>query len=204
MSKHIAFPIEHDTTAVMAYDDWFLAQLQTNHEAGYWVAYRILATRFDAEDVLQEASINAWEARKSFRGDESNFRGWFATVVYHAAINLVRKRNQVRSRESSADQLHGEEDANLLMLLTNGERTPDECLLAQESLQELVVAVRQLPRVYREVILLRYGENLTCKEVAARLRIGESAVKTRLYRAHQQLKEVGGMRDLLEAITRER
>lgn len=203
MPKHIAVPVAHNTTSARTSDDWFLAQLAAHREIGYRVAYRILASWPDAEDALQEALIDAWKARATFRGDESTFRGWFATIASRAAIDLVRKRKRIRERESSADALHGE-TANLLMLVVDDERLPDERLLTQEALQALIVAVRQLPEMYREVILLHYGENLTCQQMAERLGVGMSTVKTRLYRAYRQLKGLDGMHGLLEVITRDR
>jgi RNA polymerase sigma-70 factor (ECF subfamily) len=144
-------------------------------KAMYNVGYRITGNSDDAEDVLQEAFISAFNNLDHYRGDAA-FGAWLKRIVINKAINQVSKRKHQSIPEDDRWDV-AEEDAPM------------------EYADELTVdrvkrAIHQLPDGYRSVLSLYLLEGYDHQEIAEIMSISESTSKSQLNRAKGKLREL--------------
>lgn len=146
------------------------------------VARAILRNDGDAEDVIQDAYVRAYEHLDQFAG-KAAFSTWLIRIAIHEA--LARKRRNGRLEELEAVQ---NKDDRIPILKSS---TPDpEAQTAQfESRQLLQEAIEALPDDYRTIVIMRDVEEMNVAETAASLEVSEALVKTRLHRAHAMLRK---------------
>lgn len=132
----------------------------------YRLAYGILRSREDAEDVVSETILRAYEKLHTLRRQEA-FRAWLMQIAANEA-----KKIYARNKRSSPV-----EDLEVYMPAFQDEH------------HELWDVVMGLEIGYREVILLYYYERFTIPEIAGALRISEGTVKSRLSRGRKLLRE---------------
>lgn len=147
----------------------------------YRVARAILRDDSEAEDVMQDAYVRAYEHLNQFAG-KAAFSTWLTRIAVHEA--LARKRRRGRVEELEAVQAR----RDCMPMLKSS--TPDpEARTAQSQLRQLLEsAIEALPEDYRTVVVLREVEELNVAETAASLEVSEAVVKTRLHRAHAMLR----------------
>ncbi|MDQ1912908.1 RNA polymerase sigma factor [Paenibacillus sp. GD4] len=129
----------------------------------------------DAQDLTQETFLRAYR-KLAARQEERSFAAW----IYSIATNLVK--DEWKKRRMELTELDSQ--------LPSGEKGPEEALLLEERKRELLVYLEQLPRGYREALLLRYTGDLSYEEIGELLGIPTSKVQNDLYRAKQRLKQV--------------
>lgn len=146
----------------------------------------IIRSRIDdsnaAEDVLQEVSIAALRNRDS-ASSINHIRGW----LYQIAIRQVllfrrteaRQRNKLKRYAVSGLASSGIEDASI--------KAGDE---SSEGIAELRVALATIRPSDRQILMMKYSDNLTCKQIAKHLGVKETTVQTRLLRARRKMKEL--------------
>src|SRR5665213_1755041 len=153
----------------------------------YHVALKITHNREDAEDVSQQALLNAYTHMDQFQGN-SRFSTWLTRIAINEALMKVRKR---RSEDHYLSYDDGQEDgANPVDMLRAGDTfDPDVLYTRAENQRVLREAIGGL-RVTSQVVISLLGlEERRTKEAAKVLNLSQSAVKTRLARARQQLRE---------------
>ncbi len=144
-----------------------------------WLTGR-LGNRTLAEEAAQEAFVRAWFALARFRTGEAFFP-WLSGIALQVAQEMWRAdRRRDRHRQSAVATAMGSADAG-----ANGIKEPD---------LRLRQAVDALPGAHRDVVLLRYYGQCSCKEVAERLGLPLGTVTKMLSRAHAQLRELLGQR----------
>ncbi len=149
----------------------------------YRVAIQLMGSRDEADDVLQEAMIQACGRISTFEG-RSGLGSWLHRIVVNAA--LMRLRQQKTSIQS-LDAPAAPDQAPLAATLAAGPDL-DTQLLTQELSQELDQAIRRLPTSLRTAVVLRDIEGLSTREAAEALQVSEAALKVRLHRAHVALR----------------
>jgi len=176
--------------------------LVTEAKAGSYPAFEELVNRYekkiyrlglnltgnpeDAEDVLQETFLKAFEHLGDFRAD-SKFYTWIVRIGLNEALMKLRKR---RSDKSVPVQDHVDEDGEFTPReFTEWPPYPEQLLQQTELRAILESAARQLPPAFRSVFFLRDVEGLSTQETAELLNLTISAVKARLFRARLQLRE---------------
>ena len=152
----------------------------------YHIAYKIVESIQDAEDVLQETFLKAFENLAKFRG-ESSFYTWIVQIAVNAALQRVKKR---RSQTVSLDGLYGDDDDFRPQQIVAWDETPEELYSREETQHILEEAIASLPTLYRTVFLLRDVENMPMADIARILEISLPAAKSRLIRARLELREV--------------
>ncbi len=164
----------------------FAAVIDRCGDTVYHVAYRLLGSREEAEDVLQETFLQAFQHLKDFRG-EARLCTWLYRIAYNLALMRLRRKEP---ETISIDQpLNLGDDEEVPRELFDWCCLPEEELLRAELRSVLEEAIRSLPPGLRAVFLLRDGEGLSTEEVARILGISTDAVKTRLHRARLRLRE---------------
>jgi RNA polymerase sigma-70 factor, ECF subfamily len=134
-----------------------------------------------AEDVVQDALLTVHRARHTYDGARP-FAPWFYAILNSRLIDALRSRKRLTGREVVDDDALARQAAPAA---PDGRRDMSE---------QLARAVSNLPRVQREVVSLLKYDDLSVREVAARLGMSEAAVKATAHRGYKILrKTVGGI-----------
>jgi RNA polymerase sigma-70 factor, ECF subfamily len=152
----------------------------------YHIAYRIVENAQDAEDVLQETFLKAFEKLHTFRG-ESSFYTWTVQIAVNAALQRVKRR-----RNHPMVPIDNNDDADDFFPpheIVVWEENPEQLYAKREAQEILERAIGALPLIYRTVFLLKDVENLPMGDVARSLGISVPAAKSRLIRARLELRE---------------
>lgn len=134
----------------------------------------------DAEDVAQEAFVQAYVKLRSFAGG-SSFYTWLYRIAVNAAISRKRRRREQTSVDSQREQLGLEPQ-------DDGERA-DERLLREERAVMVQRALSRLSDEHRTILVLREIDDYDYDEIARILELPVGTVRSRLHRARLQLKE---------------
>ena len=150
------------------------------------LAQHITQNREDAEDVLQEAFLKAYEHLDQFQG-QSKFYTWIVRIAVNQALMKLRKRKSDRS-VSLDDTIDTGED-NIVREIATWDENPEQKYSREELNSILTSAVDGLTPIYRAVFVLRDIDGLSTEEAAEALELSVPAVKSRLLRARLQLRE---------------
>jgi RNA polymerase sigma-70 factor (ECF subfamily) len=156
-------------------DERAFAVLVRRH-GGYLVAFatRMLGSRADADDCVQESLITAWRRLPELR-EPDRVKAWFSTIVARKATDRIRARKPV----TPIDDV--EPEATL--------PTPDEAAVASSQLDMLRRVIDDLPTDQRTVWLLREVSGQSYEEISRELGISATAVRGRLSRARATVVE---------------
>lgn len=163
---------------IVAGDPGRFTELMRRHNQRLYRAARAITRDSDeAEDVVQQAWVTAFDKLDQFRGD-ARFTTWLTRIVINEALGRIRTRTR------RADLAVVGEGASMSI----DERTPEDEASAHELGRALEQQIDALPELYRPVLMLRDVEELDTAETAACLGITEEMVRVRLYRARQMLQ----------------
>ena len=152
----------------------------------YRLGANITGNSEDAEDVLQEAFLKAFQHLPDFRAD-SRFYTWLVRIAVNEALMKLRKR---RSDRSVPVEDHLDEDGEIVPReFADWKPNPEQQFAQAEIEMILRNAAQALPSAYRTVFLLRDVEDLSTAETAEVLGLTEGTVKARLFRARLMLRE---------------
>jgi RNA polymerase sigma-70 factor (ECF subfamily) len=153
------------------------------------LARRIVRDDDDAQDVIQEACLQALRAAAAFEG-RAQLSTWLHRIVVNAALTRLRQRRR-RCEDAFDDGLPASESAKAERgVASRWARSPEELLAQREARSVVRATMAHLPRDYRTVLELRDLEELDTDATAARLGISPNAVKTRLHRARRALRSL--------------
>jgi len=152
----------------------------------YRSALAITRSPADAEDVVQETFLRAYEHLAQFRG-EAKFQTWLTQIALNTARMRLRKNHG--ALWESLDQPRTTEEGVLPRDVREWRENPEQQLGREEIETVLHQALKGLPAGYREVVALRDIQLLSTQETAEILGLSVANVKTRLLRARLQLRE---------------
>ena len=135
-----------------------------------------------AEDFFQETWIRVLERGHQYDG-KSKFEAWLFAIARHLVIDWQRSK-----KAQSLDALTAPEQERPLQIANESEPSPLHQVLAQESEQNVQASLGKISAIYREVLVLRFQEELQIEEMAGVLSIPVSTVKSRLYRGLEALR----------------
>jgi RNA polymerase sigma-70 factor, ECF subfamily len=150
------------------------------NERIYRAARSIVRDEQEAEDVMQQAYVNAFTHLRQFNGS-AQFSTWLTRIAINEALARVRRRGRY---EAFDDDLSNVEP----FMSTNPVQSPERQAFAGELRGLLEWAIDTLPDGMREVFVLRDVEGLSTAEVAESLDVSEDVVKTRLSRGRAALR----------------
>jgi RNA polymerase sigma-70 factor, ECF subfamily len=130
----------------------------------------------DVDDLVQEALLEAWRGRASFRGD-ATLLTWVLGIARRRALS--RRRSTAR-REQVLRALRAVDD----------QPVPPDVLQDEETVRRVRTALDALEPAYAELLVLRYYESRTVHDIAATLGETEKAVESRLHRAREALRDL--------------
>jgi RNA polymerase sigma-70 factor (ECF subfamily) len=167
-------------------DESALAELYDRHAgAMLGVALRILKLRQDAEDLVHDVFVEAWQKAADFDAARGSVRSWLLVRVRSRGVDRLRSLTAARRRGLLGDGENGPEEADPKVApVWDG---PDR--------ERARKALDGLPEPQRTLVELAYFEGMTCSEMAAHCAIPIGTVKSRLSAALGKLREalaVGG------------
>lgn len=161
----------------------FLEETEQYHERLYHIAYSQMNDVHDAEDAVQEALIKAARKHEQFEG-KSGLYTWLVRIVINQCHDMRRKRTRIRQRSVSMVS----ENEEKVLEIPDARRDPEKNAELSDESQRLMDVIGQLKDIYRDVVLLRYFEEMNYSEIATTLEISEGTVKSRLNQARKLLR----------------
>jgi RNA polymerase sigma-70 factor (ECF subfamily) len=132
----------------------------------------LVSSRADAEELAQNVFLRAFMNLSRFRG-ESSFRTWLRTIAVRQAFDFFR-----RQHPEGTDDALGELPSN-----------QSDAIEALEAREVVLRALEHVPYVYREILVLRYIEDMELDEISTALGLGGSATRMRLSRAREFFRQ---------------
>lgn len=160
--------------------------VEQNSERIYRLALKMVGNEQDAEDVLQETFIKAYNHIDGFKG-HSKISTWLYRIAVNESLMVLRKR---KDGVMHLDAGIKTDDGDILpRQIVDWCCLPEKELMNTETRAQLQKAIKTLSDANRAAFLLRDVEGLSTREAAQALDISESALKVRLMRARMQLRE---------------
>lgn len=151
----------------------------------YRVARAILRDDAEAEDVMQDAYVRAYEHLGQFAG-RSQFATWLTRIAIHEALARAQRRKRIDQLGSNPSREAGiEREVDVAASALN----PEEQLSVSELGWALEDAILSIPEQYRLVLMMRDVEQLSTTETATALDLTEENVKVRLHRARAMVRK---------------
>jgi len=150
------------------------------------IAQHITQNREDAEDVMQDAFLKAYEKLEQFQGN-SKFYTWLVRIAVNESLMRLRKRRT--GKMVSIDEDIETEEGSVQRDLADWAPDPEQNYNQAELAEILRKTIQGLPQGFRIVFVLRDVEGLSTEETAETLGLSIPAVKSRLLRARLQLRE---------------
>ena len=166
----------------MAATDWDEAAFEAHRPLLFSIAYRMLGSVSEAEDVVQDASLRAFGAIRQFAGGSA--RSWLLSIVRNTAYSWLRKNRP--TAVITVEDLEAVEAAHAKPSDPNSE-TPEAALIAKVDAEQLRAAIAALPTPFRETLVLRDIEGLDYREIAEATEVPIGTVMSRLARARRRL-----------------
>jgi len=150
------------------------------------IAQHITQNREDAEDVVQDAFLKAYQNLGQFQG-QSKFYTWLVRIAVNEALMRLRRRRPERT--VSIDEDVKTEEDSMPREIADWSPNPEQMYTQAELKDILGKTIQGLPPSFRTVFVLRDVEGLSTEETASALDLSVPAVKSRLLRARLQLRE---------------
>jgi RNA polymerase sigma-70 factor (ECF subfamily) len=170
------------------------------HRDRLWrmVSFRLdprLTGRIDADDILQEAYVDAARRISSYEHDGQSFYVWLRLVVLQTMVDIHRhhlgtQKRDIRREVTKRPTYPEATSVSLIRHLVGKVSSPSQIVVKAESLRQLEEALRQMEPIDQEVLALRHFEELTNTEVSQLLGIEQKAASIRYVRAIARLKNV--------------
>ncbi|HEX6802777.1 MAG TPA: RNA polymerase sigma factor [Terriglobales bacterium] len=149
----------------------------------YRVARAILRDDAEAEDVMQDTYVRAYQHLADFEG-RAMFSTWLTRIAVHEALARSRRRSRFQSLDASEEFTGG-----VMESLASAGRDPEQVAYDRELEHVLEQAILKLSEDYRLVLMLRDVEGMTTEEAAECLELTSENVKVRLHRARAALRK---------------
>jgi RNA polymerase sigma-70 factor (ECF subfamily) len=161
--------------------DLFEILMRRHNQRLYRVARSVLNHDEEAEEVLQESYVRAFTKLDQFRG-QAKLSTWLSKIVLYEALSRLRKKRRI-VEVGTVSELETK------MGVSEQNKTPQDEMMRNETIQIMEKAINALPAKYRSVLVMREVEGLNVAETADHLGLTEQTVKTRLFRAHSILRK---------------
>ena len=146
------------------------------------VARSVLKDDDEAEDVMQQAYVNAYQHLAQFAG-QARFGTWLTKIAFHEALARARRRARYQEVQDMSEKEERPHER-----LASRELSPEHQALSGELREVLEASLDGIPELYRSVFVLREVEGLNTSEAAECLGVSEDVIKTRLHRARSLLR----------------
>ncbi len=172
-------------------DKAFESLVQKYRKSVYYLVFKIVRNADDAEDLTQDSFVKAYSFIHKF-DPKYAFSTWLFKIATNNCIDFIRRR---KMQTLSIDSPQNFDDGSPLYIqIQDRGPLPSDSLLLKERREILTVAIERLPERYRNLLHMRYFDELSYEEVAERLRLPMGTIKAQLHRARELLfSEIAGI-----------
>ena len=149
----------------------------------YWQIRRMVTWHDDADDVLQNTFLKAWNGMASFRG-ESKLSTWLYKIAYNETMTFLGKQHDTISLDTSSDQ-EDEDGSNLLL----NQLESDPYFDGDDTERMLQAAIASLPPKQRQVFNMKYYDDMKYEDMSAVTGTSVGALKTSYHIAVKKIEE---------------
>ncbi len=168
----------------------FQELMERTYKKVFNLAYRLSGNRADAEDLTQEAFYRAYRRFESYEGDRP-FENWIFRIVTRLFLDMKRARGRRVKTVSSDAPLLTDSTGDSVQFESADERpTPEQSLLSEHLSEDLEHGLSHLTAEQRELIWMADVEQVPYAEIAERFQTPVGTIRSRLHRAHKQLRKV--------------
>ncbi len=151
----------------------------------YHMAYRMLSSRQEAEDVVQDTFLRVYKNLDRY-DDTMKFSTWIYRIATNLCIDRLRKRKPSYSLDAETTEHEGLDGYSMI---PSDNRTPESETLLSEMQATVHKAIDNLPAKYKSVMVLRYLQDLSLQEIGDVLDMPVTTVKTRVHRGREFLRK---------------
>jgi RNA polymerase sigma-70 factor, ECF subfamily len=159
----------------------FESEALVHLDALYSFALKLARVRDDAEDLVSDTVLRAFERRDQYRLG-TNIRAWLFTILFHM---FVSRRRRIDAREVP----EGDGETGWSPKDVVGDANPEQTFYDSFLDDEIVNAIESLPREYRDAVVMSDIQEMKYAEIAVALGVPEGTVKSRLFRGRRILQE---------------
>jgi RNA polymerase sigma-70 factor, ECF subfamily len=163
----------------------FQALVEQHSLSLFRVAYRMTGSESDAEEIVQETFLRAYQQRKSFEA-RSNVGTWLYRIAVNGSIDLLRKRKR---HDAHLEALDSDESSAPVLSLASSSPAADRLVYSAQLGKRVARVLEQLSSVERAAFVLRHYEELSIEEIARSLGLSSSAAKQAVFRAVQKMRK---------------
>jgi RNA polymerase sigma factor (sigma-70 family) len=164
------------------------AQLMERYrDSVYFMLLKMVKNRDDADDLTIEAFGKAFKRLEQY-SPQFAFSTWLFKIATNNTIDFLRK--QKNNTYSIDKAFEGDDGSEMMFEIKSDALTPEEKIIRKEKLKHMRFVVEKLKPRYRQLIELRYFEELSYDEIAAKLEMPLGTVKAQLFRAKDLLQEI--------------
>ncbi len=149
--------------------------------------YRTTHNQATAEELAQEVFLRVYRSRESYEAS-AKFTTWLYRIATNLAVNNARDTKHERA-EAQVSLDEPDEESGSTMDVADSRPTVEQEILRNERMTAIRKVVEALPERQRMAVLMHKYQNMDYKEIAAVLKLSESATKSLLFRAYESLRE---------------
>jgi RNA polymerase sigma-70 factor, ECF subfamily len=155
----------------------------------YRLAYRMTGNSHDAEEVVQEAFLRAFQKLTQFTGN-SSFGTWVYRIAANYAIDFLRQRNVEEARQAAPSRPTEDGlEIDPVALVKDPSASPERLAGSAELAAKMKLALDALTPAERTAIVMRHWEGCAIEEIAAVLKSNTNATKNTVFRAVAKLRQ---------------
>jgi RNA polymerase sigma-70 factor (ECF subfamily) len=163
--------------------DAFRQLFEENKRRIFAVAYRYAKNKEDAEDILQDTFIKAYQALDKFHTNEgTSFTSWLYRISINSSIDLLRKKNKMEDKFFDPDNLDN-------LSSQDEDHNPEHSTGLQDTRNKISAVLTQLTARQRMIFILRHYQQLTTHEISEYMGCSQGSVKKQLFRAVSAIKD---------------
>jgi len=168
--------------------DAFRVLVERHSQNVFRLAYRMTGNRHDAEEVVQEVFLRAYQKLRQF-ASRANFGTWVYRITANYAIDRMRQRRKEEARRE-APRAEGQEktESDPVNLVHDGKPTPERLTQSIELRKQMQQALAALSHAERTAFVMRHWEGCGIEEIAAVLKSNSGSAKNTVFRAVQKLR----------------
>jgi len=160
--------------------------MNRHYPSAYFIVLKLLNNKkTEAEDLTIEAFTKAFNKLHLYKPDLAKFNTWFVTIVInHTTDYLRKKRIQTTSLDKNIEMQDG---SSFSSTAKSPELNPEELVVKEQNGENVRLAISKLPKLYREIVLLRYFDDKSYAEIEEEVGLSINTLKTRMHRAKKLL-----------------
>ena len=168
--------------------DAYRVLVERHSRSVYRMAYRMMGNTHDAEDIVQESFLRAYQKLKQFEGN-ANFGTWVYRIAANYAIDRIRQRNTDEARrERPSKTAEDSLEVDPLSQAQDMSPTPERLAGSAQLADRMEAALAELSPAERTAIVMRHWDGCGIEEIAVVLKSNPNATKNTVFRAVQKLR----------------